>query len=398
MRFGVVMLVSGLVTIVRTGAAQSKDTEPTLQQLEARVAGGDSLDAETQLRLARRYYQANRFDDEERALHASVAADPRYAPAWFWLGFLPFDRRPKLWKDVEKGKVAAEWTKPLAEAERMRVRAVLIDPFVDFRVMGAEEPKDSNIVITIDPAYFNEVSRYVLYRIGIDAFAYGHYETAYDAWNQYYEHVYQGKPADSVPGVLFYYRGFSAAHLKLWDVSIRDFQALFDRNLKSEQSDSLIQVPLETNDFRYIVAVLTERLDKPADAVRLYQDVITNDLGAYMAHAHLAGLYRRFKMWDKAVAEARAAVQANPEDASLLLDLGSILEEAGRLPDAATAFQDAATLDPHLAIAPYRLGLVDADLRKSPEAKAALQHFVAMAPHRLSTQVADAKQRLAALP
>jgi hypothetical protein len=140
MRFGVVMLVSGLVTTVRTGAAQSKDTEPTLQQLEARVAGGDSLDAETQLRLARRYYQANRFDDEERALHASVAADPRYAPAWFWLGFLPFDRRPKLWKDVEKGKVAAEWTKPLAEAERMRVRAVLIDPFVDFRVMGAEEP------------------------------------------------------------------------------------------------------------------------------------------------------------------------------------------------------------------------------------------------------------------
>jgi hypothetical protein len=32
------------------------------------------------------------------------------------------------------------------------------------------------------------------------------------------------------------------------------------------------------------------------------------------------------------------------------------------------------------------------------EAKAALQHFLAIAPHRLSAQVADARQRLAALP
>ncbi len=398
MRFGATMLVLGVVTTARSLPAQSQDTEPTLQQLEARVAGGDSLDAETQLRLARRYYLANRFDDEERALHAAVAADPRYAPAWFWLGFLPFDRRPKLWKDVAKGKVGPEWTKPLAEAERMRVRAVLIDPFVDFRVMGAEEPKDSNIVITIDPAYFKEASRYVLYSLGVNAFAYGHYETAYDAWNQYYQHVYQDQPADSVPGVIFYYRGFAAAHLKLWDVSIHDFQALFDRDLKNEHSDSLIQVPLGTNDFRYIVAVLTERLDKPADAVRLYQDVITNDLGAYMAHAHLAGLYRRFKMWDKAVAEARAAVQANPDDASLLVDLGSILEEAGRLPDAATAFQDAVTLDPHLPIATYQLGLADVELRKPAEAKTVLQHFVAIAPHRLSAQIADAKQRIFTLP
>ncbi|HEY6807909.1 MAG TPA: tetratricopeptide repeat protein [Gemmatimonadales bacterium] len=386
--------MAGLLGRVAPAAAQAKDTEPTLPQLEARVAGGDSLDAETQLRLARRYYQANRFDDEERALHAAVAADPRYAPAWFWLGFLPFDRRPKLWKDVEKGKVGAEWAQPLADAERMRVRAVLIDPFVDFRVMGAAEPKDSNIVITIDPAYFKEASRYILFSLGIDAFAYGHYETAYDAWNQYYQHVYQGQPDDSVPAFIFYYRGFAAAHLKLWDVSIRDFQALFDRNLKAEQSDSLIQVPLATNDFRYIVAVLTERLDKPADAVRLYQDVITSDLGAYMAHAHLAGLYRRFQMWDKAVAEARAAVQANPDDASLLLDLGEILEDARHLPDAAAAYRDAATLDPHLAIVPYRLGLVEAALGKTAEAKTALQHFVAIAPHRLSTEIADAKQRM----
>ena len=54
MRLGVVLVVSGLLAGVRALAAQSKDTEPTLQRLEARVTGGDSLDAETQLRLARR--------------------------------------------------------------------------------------------------------------------------------------------------------------------------------------------------------------------------------------------------------------------------------------------------------------------------------------------------------
>lgn len=38
MRFGVVLLVSGVLTGIRPAAAQSKDPEPTLQQLEVGAA------------------------------------------------------------------------------------------------------------------------------------------------------------------------------------------------------------------------------------------------------------------------------------------------------------------------------------------------------------------------
>ena len=105
----VVALAAALT--VSAGVARAQQTSsgtppkrPTLDELEAR-ARRDSLDPEAHFRLAQRYDRLNRLDDEERELHATIAVDPRYAPAYLWLGDLPFDRRPKLWEEDRKGKV-----------------------------------------------------------------------------------------------------------------------------------------------------------------------------------------------------------------------------------------------------------------------------------------------------
>jgi Flp pilus assembly protein TadD len=103
-------------------------------------------------------------------------------------------------------------------------------------------------------------------------------------------------------------------------------------------------------------------------------------------------------MWDKAGSEAQAAVDADPDDASLLLDLAAIDREAGHLPEAATALKKAQAVDGRCPEVYYRLGLVSQDLNQAADARAAFTRFIALAPHRLDSEVADAKQRLATLP
>jgi len=366
---------------------------PALPELEAR-ARRDSLDAASFYELSLGYYRANRPDDEERALRRAIAIDPRYAPAYLSLSYLPFERRPKLWQEVRKGKVPQEWRSAVEESRRLVNRAFLIDPLVDLRVLGADAPNEEMLTI---PEYGSFTTAVLLY-LGIGAFGAARYERAFGALQLWVDRAYVGKPRDSLPDFLFLYRGLAAAHLHVNRIALEDFGTLLERAQKREVSDSLIQIPLGTNDYRYVLAVLHEAAGKPADAVRLYQETLAGDLGHYMAHVRLAQLYRRFKMWNDAVTEAQRAVETNPEDATALLELGVILSEAGRPADAEETLQRAHASNPRDVRVLYHLGLTQAQAAKTTEARANLQQFVALAPSRYESLVTDAKQRLSQLP
>lgn len=385
-------LIVGLVALSSRVVAQ-KDS---IAQLEARLKAGDSLDAETEFRLGTYYEFAKRYDDEDRAFHTAIAADPRYAPAYLWLGDLPYVREPKLVKDEEKNRVPPEWTKALDDAARFRVQAVLIDPLVDFRARG-EKPIPQDIVSLPEYKGYEKETTDALAWLGVAGYDYGRYELSFSALDLYWSRRYGSLPNDSIPLWVFFYHGLAAAHLNAYDKATSDFEVLMKRATAVERSDSVIHVPLVTNDFRYLLAIFKERLHKPADAVQLYQDAINADLGLYMAHARLAQMYRGYKMWDKAQAEAQAAVDANPDDASLLVDLGAIDRESGHLADAQAALKKATTVDARYPEAYYRLGIVSQELNQSADAQAAFTHFIAVAPHRMSAAVADAKQRLSTL-
>jgi len=117
-----------------------------------------------------------------------------------------------------------------------------------------------------------------------------------------------------------------------------------------------------------------------------------------MAHVRLAQMYREYKMWDKAIEEARRAIETNPDDATAVLELGVILAEAGRAPEAEQTLGQAVAANPRDPRPIYHLGVVRQQLAKPSEAREALTRFVAIAPpSRYETQIADAKQRLAAL-
>lgn len=386
-RWWVGLLLAGAVP----AAAQTAQRPQTLAELEA-GAQRDSLDPDALYRLALRYDALKRYDDAGRVLKNLLGIDPRYAPAWLLLGYLPYDRRPKLWEEASKDKVPPAWKDSVTESERLFHRAFLIDPLVDFRVMGAPPPKEDVVAI---PDYGDLTTVYLLY-LGLSEFGF-RYQLSYDALNLFVQRAFKDKPTDSIPSGLFWLRGLAAAHLNNNMRAISDIQVLLDRSLKHETSDSLIQLDLNTNDYRYLLALLKQQANRPADAMALYQEAIANDLGLYMAHLRLARLYTTVRMWPQAVEEARRAVAANPDDGSLLIDLAEVLRDAGQLAAAESIFQQAQQANARSPRVEYELGLLEQQLNKPTEARAALTRFVAIAPSRLSTEVADAKQRLTTL-
>jgi len=387
-------VVPGLVALLTAGPvlAQGPSRPPSIPELE-RAARTDSLDGDALYRLALAYDLAKRYDDAEREARQAVAVDPREAQAWLLLAYLPYDRRPKLWKEVRKDRVPRDWRAAVDEAARFEHRAFVIDPLVDFRVQGAPQPPEDMVTV---PDYGQETTDYLLL-LGLGAFGW-RYLLSYSALDLFVQRQFKDKPVDSIPSGLFWWRGLAAAHLGAFGKATADIRVLLDRSIKQEAKDSLIQIDLGTNDYRYLLAVLFDRAGRPADAQAMYQEALANDLGLYMAHARLARFYARFKQWDDAIEEARRGVTANPDDPTGLVDLREIERDAGRLAEAEATLRQAAASNPRNARIPYELGLVEQQLGHVAEAKAMLTRFLAIAPSRLGTAIADAKQRLADLP
>jgi len=152
------------------------------------------------------------------------------------------------------------------------------------------------------------------------------------------------------------------------------------------------------NEYRYMLAVLHLRAGDPNEAIRLFQQTLENDIGYYMAHVQMANIYEGNQMWPQAVQARNRAINANPDDVSLVLDLGLTFAKAGQWASAEEPLQRAVLSSPRDARAPYYLGIVEQQLGKAAEARTAFTRFLGLAPSRYERQIADAKQRLAALP
>jgi tetratricopeptide (TPR) repeat protein len=234
--------------------------------------------------------------------------------------------------------------------------------------------------------------------LGLGAFGASRYELAYNALDMWAQRTFASKPADSIPDFLFLYRGLSAGKLRAYNKAIADIQVLYDRSLKAERTDSLLPVPMRTNDYRYLLGVLNQLWGKHWVAVKLFEETLAADLGLYMAHVRLAQVYRSLKLWDKAVAEARRALETNPNEGPAMRELGLLLDEAGRTEDAAVLLEQAAAASPRDPGTVYHLGLVQQKLARSAQAQESLTRFVGMAPAaRYERELTDAKQRLGAL-
>lgn len=371
-----------------SAAAQQLKVDASLGDLQAR-AQRDSNDAAAHYNLALGYWSKKKWDEAEASLRAAVALDAGFAPAYLALAYLPraagrfWTERVVLlgggWQLVTYHAPDSVWE----DYARHYRRAFMLDPLVDVRIIVATEWRGGHID-AYDQALFD-------YNDGNWPEAVRRFgELAADS------NDYRGERGGLYERILWY-RALAFERLGRHDEAIQQLRTLMERSERREQSDTLFRWPLRTNEYRYVLAYVTQRAADPNRALSLYQDVLTVDLGLYPAHTRIADIYEGARMWPQAVEARHHAVTANPEDAGLHINLGVTLAKGGRLVEAEEALARALELNPREARAAYYLGIVRQQQGKSAAARSALERFIALAPSRYARQIDDATQRLAAL-
>lgn len=379
-------------------AAQGKVTLPvSLGELEKRAVA-DSNDASAHYNVALAYWNAKRWDDVERSLRTAVKLEPRFAQAHLALAYLPIVRYPKFWDQLYDRNDAwpEDVKKILTQYDPEYRHAFLIDPMVDLRIIAAATPTGTDQWEVKD----NLGDIWGLYYQGrIDCFE-GNYAQCEGKYTRLFADLREARAVGNLPDDMYWFRGLAAAHEKHYDVAIGDFNKLIDREkdrAKKIQAKGMIRLPLRENEYRYFLATFTHAGGNVDAAILLYKEALEKDLGLYMAHVRLANIYEAKRDFESAVAERRYAVNANPDDASLLVDLGITLGKSGAFPEAATSLRTATQRMPRNTEAWFWLGIAESQLGRKAEAKAAFEQVVALAPSRLKARADQAKQRLAAL-
>lgn len=364
-----------------------------LPELE-RQARADSNDPAAHFNVALAYWNAKRWDDADRSFRTSIMLDARFAPAYIALNYLPYARRASLWDEVRERRVPEEWRTRMDESDRLFRQAYMIDPFVELRSGDVVTPRSEAYLHFLEQ-YFGEHIRD--YFDGLDQYFQADYQKAYDRFTRVLLALDADRHPDRVPSTVFWWHGLASAHVEKWDEATLDFERLIARSLEPARGDSLVHFPLRTNEFRYILAHIKQRAGRWNEAIDLYREAVTNDIGLYMAHVRLADMYETERMWPDAITSRRNAVNANPEDETLLLDLGKTLVAAGQPDDAVSTLRQATTANPRDPRPYLFLGLLLEQSGRKDDAKAALTRFIALAPSRYERQTATAKQHLAAL-
>jgi len=385
-----VLALGAALLLPGAAIAQHIDLPASRQDLE-RAAKKDSNDAAAHYNLALAYWNEKRWDDAERELHTAVTIEPQFAEAYLALSYVPYARRSDLFDEVSEDKVPAEWQDSVAQSDRDYRHAFLLDPLCDLKIAGAVLPT-RQMFLGGDYEWLGD------FISGLGLLRQGKYEEAYQRFERVTYAVNWDHHPERTPTELRWYRGLAAAHAGHYEAAERDFTALLDTAAAKEQSGSLIHIPLETNDYRYMLATIEQRKGDADSAIALYQTALEHDLGLYMAHVQIARLDQAARRSAEALTEYHRAVDANPGDASLLFDLGLAEAETGKLQEALTPLEQAAQLDPRDSRIPYYIGRVDEARHDTEGARAAYQRFLGLAPSRYARQIADAKQRLARLP
>lgn len=384
------MLACAAALVVGGARASLQD----IDELAATVRA-DSNEAQWHYQLGLALARSSKYDRAAASFRAAIALDSRIAEAHLALSQLPYLERPQLRSDAARGRVPKEWQPRLEEASKSYRRAFMIDPLVSLRPLSVlfGESRWRGRDFTSDESKF-----YELFYEGFDDLAAGRNRDALERLDRLAKQVYRGeRDLDRIPDFLLWARGMAAARIRVDSIAIRDFRALVARGVKQEEAEQLIRVPLRTNEYRYILAVVHQRAADTAKAVELLQAAAEADLGLDMAHVRLAEIHRARQDVGGEMQERQRAVQSNPEDATLLLELAMLRYAVGEWEEAEGELQRATALSPRDPRAFYLLGVILQGQQRRAEARSMFEHAAAVAPKSQAAIAADARVRLAKL-
>lgn len=367
-------------------SAQKLKIDTPLGELEKR-ARTDSNDAVAHYNLALGYWSKKRWDEADASLKRAAALDSRFAPIDLAIAYLPLasGRAGHIeWRPWGGGAFYPYWVAADSAMERFDRhyrRAFMLDPLVDIRIAVASEWRDQGTVDYYDRALY--------------AYNDGKWEEAHRRFGELIpDSAKYQRWARVLYERILWYHALAALRVNKAADAVTDLQRLVDWSQKREQSDTMYRISLRTNEYRYALGYAKQRNNDLNAAMEIYREALATDLGLFPAHLRIAEMYEGARQWDDAINARRNAINSNPDDASMQLDLGWTLAKAGRFDEAESELRQAAERAPRDARAPYYLGLVQLRLNKTAEAKASFERFIHIAPSRFEQQIADAKQRL----
>lgn len=366
--------------------AQRLKLPVSLRELEDAVRQ-DSNDAAAHYNVGLGYWNARRWSDVERSFRTAIDIEYRFALAHLGLSFLQTARLDAFADQERKSGDTTLVSAALEERRRLYRRAIMFDPFVDHRLAGGV-PRPRALRGFIILSFWSD------YGQALQDLADGRDERAYERLHKMVlEH---GSQRDTAPRGLLWFHALASVRTDRLDDAARDLEALVAQAERLERDSTAWD--LETNDYRYALGILRQRMGRLDEAERLFRVVLGEDLGLYMAHVRLADVLEARKDWEAALAERGEALLLNPDDPTSLLELGVTLGRAGRLVAADSVLRAAVAAAPRDARPLYYLGLVASARNRPDEARQALAAFLALAPSRQADRIADARRRLDALP
>ena len=392
----VVLLSAAIVGLPSTSRGQQFGfLKSSVKDVEA-WARQDSNDAQRIYVLAIRQWREHHWRQVDSLLRLAIQLEPRYTDPYLALYFLPYARRPTLWNEEGRGHVPDSWKTVVDEAHGFYQRAFRIDPMVNLQIMSVafeiEEPTAGDLSASEWMVY----QRYYAWLVDL---GFGRYRSARDRLRKLGQQEYdEAKHPDRVPDFVLWYRGLAEAHTLQFDSALTNFRALLERSLKATQRDEIVHVPLRDNEYRFVLATLHDYAGHPDSAVALYQEALEHDLGLFMAHRYLAGIYDRLGRPDDVLLELRRAAEISSDDPTADYELAQALFNAGFIDQAKEPLRNAVAMNARYAPPYYLLGRVAEDDGRVPDAREQYGRFLALAPLRLAPLRADAAQRLEKLP
>ena len=380
------------------GAAQGQQLsflDRDIKEVEA-WAREDTNDSHRQYYLALAHWKRHEWQQTDSLLRLAVRMEPRYSEAYLALSYLPFSRRTQLRDEVRRNHVPEAWRSVVKEANDFYVRAFRTDPMVSLEILEVAYDIHDAQALDYDIQEYQAYLRYIAWAADLGLGRYGSARERLDKLAR--QEFNEAKHPDKVPDFIIWYRGLAAAHSFQYDAAIADFRVLLDRTLKLQQGDKVIPIPLQDNDYRFMIAALHHNAGHTDSAVARYQESLEHDLGLAMAHTYLASIYEQTGRGPDALLERRRAVEVSNDDPAALFDLAISLFNTGRVGEALDPLYRAIALNPRYAPPYYVLGRIGEALKQPEEARAQYERFLAHAPLRLSDLRADAQQRLNQLP
>jgi Tfp pilus assembly protein PilF len=369
----------------------------------ARLVAVDSNDAQLHFQLAMALIKRTRYDDAERQLRESIVIAPHFAEAYLALSYVPMLRGDTWWKQRRKGGGQAAVEAAVLDMQRQYRRAFLLNPLVGldrFVSLGRvkEQTPTRRVVAEDGRAYWVTLWWWRPFAMGINRMQDGDYQAAFDTLNRVIPIARGGVHDGDLPDMVMWYYALAAAHVGRWDDAIWSMGVLTGRAVADSRSESVTEIPLRANEYRQTLGTLYLLSGDLARATSVFRRALEFDLGLFSAHGQLARIHEATQRWDDAIRERQSAVDANPDDPALVVELGSTQLNAGRPADAEVTLLVAERANPRDPGAPFLRGLAAARAGHPDAAREAFARFLAIAPRSFTGQIATARQQLEALP